>query len=530
MTGRLGSEFELPADRPVKVLFLRPPRHFWPILNESDNFLLPLGYPCLAAYLRERMASVQVEILDCCAHQVGWHSLEGELRTRQPDVLCIGELTMYYKEGFRAFRLARELLGNVLNVAGGYLYSALPDWTLESCEAVDVVVRQEGEETLRDLLETVRSGNDLSAVEGIDFRAAEGTIQTPPRALIEPLDSLPMPAYDIASVQSYSPFGNLWPRAATIQRARGCAYDCDFCSWWVQEGQQKIEGDRLVPHPHYRSKSPERMVAETELLYEQHGVRYLFWVDGTWNLDSAWLDAYCSEIIRRKYELGWWAFIRADLLLRQEEDGVLEKMVQAGLRHVLVGIERNRDDDFAIVNKQGYSADSTKEAFGLLASKYPQVFRQGTLLTGLRHDDGESIRSLLAYAHDINVDFPAFHPLMPFPGTRLWDQARDKGWIEEWDYENYDMFYPVMSTKHLTREEISHHTQWCYQNFVGRRPLRFFSRLFSIHPIRRRLHRWFLYAIGRTLLVDLWKAIKGEKRFEGFAATNKMWKPTWYDS
>ena len=39
----------------IHVLFIRPPRHFWPIINESDNFLLPLGYPTLAAYLREHL-------------------------------------------------------------------------------------------------------------------------------------------------------------------------------------------------------------------------------------------------------------------------------------------------------------------------------------------------------------------------------------------------------------------------------------------------------------------------------------------
>lgn len=513
----------------IRVLFLRPPRHFWPIINESDNFLLPLGYPCLAAYLRERLPGAEVEILDCCALQVGWKSLEAELGSRRPDVVCVGELTMYHKEGFRAFALAKKVLPDCLTVAGGYLYSALPGWSLSQCPALDVVVRHEGEETLRHLLATLRDGGDPATVPGIDCRGPAGHVQTPPRPLIEDLDSLPIPAYDIASVERYSPFGKLWPRAATIQRSRGCHYECHFCSWWVQEGQHRLEDGKLVPYRHYRTKSAARVIEETALLYEKFGVRYLFWVDGTWNLDSAWLDEYCSEIIRRDYKLGWWAFTRADLLLKQEQDGVLEKMVRAGLRHVLVGIERNTDDDFKTIEKTGYTRDVVKEAFLLLARKYPQVFRQGTILTGLRRDTAESIRSLLHYAHEINVDFPAFHPLMPFPGTRLWEEAKEKGWIEEWDYENYDMFYPVMPTVALTRQEISHHTQWCYQNFVARKPFRYLARLFSRHPIRRRLHWWFLFAIGRTLLVDLWKAIKGEKRFEGFAATNKMWKPGWYD-
>ena len=523
------SNRSLPQDRPVKVVFIRPPRHFWPIINESDNFLLPLGYPCLAAYLREHMEDVEVEILDCCVLRMGYKTLGRWLGEHRPDVVCIGELTMYGKEGFRAFRLAREVLPDVVNVAGGYLYSALPEWSLDECQEIDFVVRHEGEETLHELLEALRSGGDLTAVEGMDFRQDGGHVQTPPRLIVHDMDSLPIPAYDLAHIEKYSPFGKLWPQAVTIQRSRGCHFKCPYCSWWVQEGQHEQGQGRLVPRNAYRTKSAQRMIKETEILYEQHGVRYLFWVDGTWNLDSEWLDEYCSEIIRRGYKLGWWAFVRADLLVQQDKEGILDKMVKAGLRHVLVGIERGTDADFQAIEKAGYNRDVVKEAFTILRTKYPQVFRQGTLLTGLRHDDAKSIRGLLTYAHEINVDFPAFHPLMPFPGTTLFEEAKAKGWIEEWDYTNYDMMYPVMATDHLTRAEVAAHTTWCYRSFVSKKPLRFFSRLFSRHAIRRRLHWWFLFAIGRTLVVDLWKSLKGEKHFEGFAATNQMWKPSYYE-
>lgn len=521
----------LPKDRPVRVMFVRPPRHFWPIINESDNFLLPLGYPCLAAYLREHMQDVEVEIVDCCILHMGYKSLEEHFRRQRPDVVCIGELTMYANEGFRGFELARRVLPDAVLIAGGYVYSALPEWTLEKCPAVDFVVRHEGEETLRELLETLRMGGDVNRVLGIDFLGIGGTpVKTAPRPLIEDLDSLPIPAYDIAHLDKYSPFGKLWPRAVTVQRSRGCHYECNFCSWWVQEGQHSQAPDgSLRPHRAYRTKSAKRMIAETELLYEKFGVRYLFWVDGTWNLDSQWLDEYCSELIRRRYDLGWWAFTRVDLLLKQEKEGVLEKMVKAGLRHVLIGVERGDDGDFEKVRKAGYTTDLVREAITLLRTKYPQVFRQGTLLTGMRDDDGPAIRGLLKYAHDLNLDFPAFHPLTPFPGTPMFEHAKANGWLEEDDFNKYDMFYPVMPTKHLTREEVSQHTTWCYQNFVAKKPLRFLSRLFSPYSIRRRLHWWFLFSIGRVVLLDLWKAITGRKRFAGFAAANGMWKPSWYE-
>ncbi len=59
-----------------KVLLIRPPRYLWPFINESDNFLLPLGLPCIAAAIREKLPQVDVKIVDCPPLKIGWNSLK----------------------------------------------------------------------------------------------------------------------------------------------------------------------------------------------------------------------------------------------------------------------------------------------------------------------------------------------------------------------------------------------------------------------------------------------------------------------
>ncbi len=515
---------------PLRVLFVRPGRHYWPILNESDNFLLPLGYPALAAYLRQRMQNVAVEILDCCLEGIGWKSLPGVLAQKDPHVVCVGEKVLYGHEGLKAFRAARQACPDAVLVAGGHLYSAEPEWTLQTCPEVDYVVRFEGEETLRDLLETLREGRDVSKVQGIVYRDGDGFHHTPPRPVIEDMDSLPIPAYDLVDLSRYAPFGHLWPKAVTVQRARGCVDTCNFCSWIVQEGRPTLdENGDLQVRAGYRSKSVERMIQEIELLYEKHGIRYLFWTDATWNVDNRWLREFCTEIIRRRYKLGWWAFTRIDNLLKQEEDGTLPLMVKAGLRHVLVGVERTDRGAYDWLNKHRYSREKTIAAFHLLRDRYPEVFRQGTFITGLRSDTAEDIRGLLDLAHEADLDFAAFHPITPFPGTPLYKQAKEAGWLEEEDFDNFDMFYPVMPTEHLSREEVAHLTAMNYRDFVGHKPLRYFKRMFSPHRNRRDMHRWFALAISRTMAMQAIDALRGRRRFEGFAGVNQLWKPRWYD-
>ena len=514
----------------IKVLFIRPPRHYWPILNESDNFLLPLGYPSLAAYLRREVPEVQVEILDCCPLKIGWQSLGRELEIRRPDIVCVGEKVCYIHEAFRAFRLVKELLPDTVTIAGGHLTSHLPRWAIDNCPEIDYCVRYEGEIPLARLVEHLIGKIAMKDVPNLVCKPNGSFIETDIGANVQNLDDLPVPAYDLANLKSYSPFGLLWPRATTIQRSRGCVDTCRFCSWIAVEAKHTRQPDGSIKHrPSYRSKSVERMLHETEILYEKYGVRYLFWVDATWNVDAEWLDEYCEGILKRGYNLGWWAFTRLDQMLHQEKLGVFQKMVRTGLRHVLVGVERPAADSLGWLNKHGYGYNVAKEAFSIMRDKYPEVFRQGTFITGIRTDTAESIRNLLDYAHDVDVDFAAFHPITPFPGTPLYDDAVRSGWIEETDFAKYDMFCPIMPTEHLSRDEVAHWTTWCQQNFVAKRPLRYFKRMFSRHSIRRRLHWWFFLTIGRVMGHQAVNHLQGKEVFEGFAGVNKLWKPRWYD-
>ncbi len=517
----------------IKVLFVRPPHHYWPIINQSDNFLVPLNYPTLAAWIRKRLDFVDVEILDCCVEQVGYQSLEREIRRRRPDVVGIGEKVVYANDALRAFEVAKKAWPDVVTIAGGHIFTHEPEWALRTCKAIDYVLRFEGEVALEHFLKVAREGGgpeDMLSLCWLDGQDGPMRFTKLAPALAD-LDELPPPAFDLMPIKRYSPFGMLWPRAATIQRGRGCTDTCSFCSWIAMENKHEMD-DAGVTHdePWYRSKSVDTVLKEVDILYQQFGVRYLFWVDATWNLDDKWLNAFCDGIIERGYKLGWWAFVRYDLLPRQHRTGTLRKMVDAGLRHVLVGVERSQPSALEWLNKHRYSEDKAEEAFHLLRDHYPEVFRQGTFMTGIRSDTAEDIQRLLDFAYACDVDFAAFHPSTPFPGTPLYRQAKEMGWLEETNFSNYDMFYPVMPTEHLSRAEVAHWTTWCQANFVQKKPLRYLSRMLSPHPVRRRLHWWFAFSIGRVMAMQALNHVTGKEKFEGFAGVNKLWKPSWYES
>lgn len=513
-----------------KVLFVRPPALMWPMINESDNFLMPLGFPCVAAYLRERLPDIEYKVVDCMPHKIGWKSLYRILEDEKPDVIGFGDMICHVKDGMRVAGMAKELNPEVITVGGGHFHSQMPEYSFKEYPQLDYVVRFEGEEGMVQLISALLEGRDLDEVGNLAYRNEEGGMTTTHiLPLIEPLDSLPYPALDLMPVEMYSPFGWLWPKAFTMQLGRGCPYGCTFCCWTALEGKHTEVDGKIRTEPTYRAKSAERILEEIDRNHQEYGMDYIFWVDGSWNYSNELMEAISEGIIERGYKLGMFAFARADKLIEQHSLGILRKMVKAGFCHIITGQERAEEDDLDMIGKP-LVADALMECSHLLKREYPEIFRQGTFVTGIFNDTPEKLERIGRYSREAELDFVTFHPLQPYPGTSLWEEANRRGVIEEWDFSRYDMYYPITRSETMSREEISKHTEKLHVDFVRKNPLRFFFGFFSPHKIRRKLKWWFAFTIVRVLVIDLWLSIKGRRRFSGFASVNKSWEPDWHNS
>ncbi len=517
-----------------KIILVRPPRYLWPFVNESDNFLLPLGLPCIAAALREKFPEIKIKIIDCPPLKIGWKTLENILREENADVIGAGEEALYHHEALRLFKLAKEINPEIITIAGGHFFSwMVADGLKNSC--LDIIVRFEGEETVVELVEALKNKTDLSRIKGIAYKNNGQVIKTPLRALIGDLDKLPLPAYDLMPMGKYSPFGYLWPQSATLEHSRGCIDSCKFCSLWTFWGRQvsaDIENGELEVMPRYRSKSVERTLEEVDIVYKRYNRRYIIWADPTFNVEPEWTDEFCEGLLKRNYrDLYWWAFLRADFLLRDERSGIFKKMVKAGLVHPLIGVERACTEDLRKVGKSVYTRDLVKEVFLILKKKYPQVFRQATFITCLPFDTRESMLNLVKYAVEIDIDYPAFHPVAPVPGTYLYQEGKENNLLAEKDFKKYDWATPIMhSSTGLSNKEFAKLNMELNKRYVMYRPHWIIRGLFSRYKHKRGLYRWFFMITVKMIFLEFRETILGRKKFEGLTGFMRLRKPKWYDN
>ncbi len=506
----------------MRILLIAPPRKYWPFVSEQDNFLIPQSLPYLGAVLREN--GFDVKLLDCMPLKIGWKSLGNILKEYNPDIVGAGENhALYANEALKLFELAKEINPNTICIAGGAHFSSLIEETLRN-KAVDFIVRGEGEYTLLELVKAI-SGADkaFERVNGICYKKDGKTIMTSSRPLIDNLDELPFPAYDLLPMQKYGSSKFLYsPGGTTIHHSRGCVSSCKFCAWWLQMADEEIKDGERVLKPRWRTKSIENTINEVEILYKKYNKRCLVFVDESWNIDARWNSEFAEKLIGKKFKLKWFAFLRLDCVLRDLKNGIFDKMVKSGLTHMCIGAERCDNEWLDGVGKKFYSNSKTKECLDILNKKYPHIFKQVTFIVGVRDESKETMSRQIRFAKELKVDFPAFHPLTPVPGTQLWKEALQNDWLETKDFSDFDWATPVMPSRFLNRHEISELIYKANKEVINLRWL--IKGLFSGDEYKRNMYVWWFLVTIRLFFDALFRLLNPFKR----EVYTTLVKPKWY--
>jgi len=459
----------------MKVLFVEPPKEYWFVMGEY--LPPPLGILELAAYLESRDEDVEIEVLDCQAERLGWKELEKYIGSSNPDVVAPSALaTCNAYTVLRAVATTKKVNPNIKTVVGGQHFTAMAQESLETYPEIDLIVRGEGEKTFAKLVRELKKKASFSKIKGISFRQKDKIVHNPPQPLIENLDDLPLPGYHFVKEHMGKYHFTMMAGAknyALIEGSRGCPHKCSFCSQW-----KHWRGT-------WRKKSAKRIADEFEYCYNEFGSKFLWLTDDNFGLGNHANDL-CDEIIKRGIadDIIWFMQVRCDDIIKHQD--VLPKMQRAGNRWMLVGIESGNISTLESFHKKINPKDAER-AMKLL--KENDIFAQATLIIGERKDSAESIAELREFVNHINPDLTIFMILTPFPGTELYETAKQNRWIEDTNWANYDMTHAIMPTETLSTKEVQEEFYKCYRSFYGSTSRRL-KGLFSPNKLKRKTYRY----------------------------------------
>ncbi|HDI07809.1 MAG TPA: radical SAM protein [Candidatus Bathyarchaeota archaeon] len=478
----------------MRVLLVEPPKEVWFVMGEY--LPPPFGLLELGAYLEKHVEDVEVTVLDCQAERVDWQGLEKRIAELEPDVVASsGFATCNAYTAVRTLETAKKVNPNILTVTGGQHFTALAEESLREYPEIDVIVRGEGEVTFAELVKAFRNRKPFSEVAGISFRHKGKIYRNDDRAFIKDLDSLPFPAYHLVEHLARRYHFRMMAgskRYAIIEGSRGCPHRCVFCSQWIH-----WRGE-------WRRKTAKRIADEIEFLFNEYGMEFFWLTDDNFGLGKL-AEELCDEIIRR--DLGerimWFMQARCDDVAKNSK--LLPKLRKAGNYWILLGVESPNKRALEAF-KKGITPEDARKAVKLL--KQNDIFAQTTLIIGERSDSHKSISQLRTFVNDLDPDLAIFMILTPFPGTILYKEALKNGWIEDFNWANYDMVHAVMPTEHLSREEVQEELYKCYRSFYGSLPRRL-KGLFSKNKLKRKTYR---YLASQAVLQGFRKALSWRKK------------------
>jgi radical SAM superfamily enzyme YgiQ (UPF0313 family) len=411
----------------------------------------PFLVAVMAAYLRTR--GYRPAIIDANAENLAPDEVAGRVRDLAPllaAVIVYGSQPSASTQNMTNAGLICTTLKARTEAAvalGGLHPSALPQRTLDE-ERVDFVIQGEGFVTLELLLARLCSGSvSFREIPGLWYRDGDTVHHTLPPPLIAELDRyLPVAAWDLLPMDRYRAhnwhcFDDIEHRSpyGAIYTSLGCPYNCVFCCINAPFGG-----------PGIRYRSPERVVAEIDLLVREYGIRNLKIVDELFVLHEPHYMGIVELLIERGYDLNIWAYARVDTVKPEN----LARMRQAGITWLALGIESANPDVRDGASKRMRVHDVERVVREIQAAGIRVI---GNYIFGLPDDTPATMQETLELAMELNCEFANFYCAMAYPGSPLYDLAVQSGWQLPAAWHGYSQHaYETLPlpTGHLTAAEV----------------------------------------------------------------------------
>ena len=356
---------------------------------------------------------------------------------------------------------------------GGHV-AALPERTLRE-EKCDFVVRDEGLYGVTDLLAALRDSDspDLSGIRGLVYRENGGIRTNGAAPLVGDLEGeMPGIAWDLLPMARYRAhnwhcFGNLERQPyAALYTTLGCPYHCSFCCIQApfKSGEREIGLKEAVNS--YRFWSPDRVIAEIDLLVSRYGVRNIKFADEMFVLHPRHVLGICDRIIERGYDLNIWAYARVDTV----KDSMLEKLERAGFKWLAFGIEAANEGVLADVDKR-YRVDEVYDTVRKVKDAGINII--GNYIFGLPEDTHETMQQTLQLALDLNCEFANFYSTMAYPGSPLYQEALRQGWRlpDTWSgYSQHAVDTLPLPTRHVSAAEVLRFRDSAFHTYFSHQP------------------------------------------------------------
>jgi anaerobic magnesium-protoporphyrin IX monomethyl ester cyclase len=420
----------------------------WPHKRKDKYIEYPIYLAYTVAVLEE--AGLDPSFIDAIMDELDIASFAQRVVELDPALLVMECSTPSIRHDLETAAAVKKALPGIKVALLGSHSTFFHQEILRENPAVDAIVRGEFEITVRELARAMEQGSDWSAVEGLSYRNGEDIVVNADRPLIEDLDRIPFPARHIVKSIGYRAAIYSGEKCTAVVSSRGCPFQCTFCVW----------PNTLYGHG-FRARSATNVVNEMEEIEKKYGIDEIYFDDDTFTVDRQRVLDICRMVRERNLHLSWICQARVDTVDRE----VLQAMKEAGCHYILFGIESGSPEMLAIMKKR-ITLDKAREAIRLCNEV--GIKTQAFFLFGIPGETKETIQQSIEFAKELGASTVQFAVAIPQPGSPLYQQCVENGWLIYKDWEDFAACQAMVETPQLTREETEKARVRAYREYYFR--------------------------------------------------------------
>ncbi|HWU39432.1 MAG TPA: radical SAM protein, partial [Candidatus Acidoferrum sp.] len=369
--------------------------------------------------------------------------IRNRLARFQPDLIGATSVTLNFPAAVQALKACKEFRPEAVTVMGGPHVTFTAEETFRKFPQVDLIVKGEGEETLKELVPAIESRQDLDEIRGLAYRQNGRIVHTEERPLIENLESLPLPDRALFPLPRY-----LAMRVpASVLSSRGCPIGCAFCVGYRMMGRRG------------RFRDPLRVVDEIESACRL-GFDEICIDDDLFTRNRAHVTGICDEILRRGLMIKLYIFARVDTV----DPALLHVLRGAGCSMICFGLESGNQKVLDNAKKRT-TLEKAREAVRM--SKDAGIAPLGSFILGLPGETPQTMEDTVSFARSLDIPY-GFHLLAPFPGTQIRERPDEFGIkILSDDWSLYDADHAVTETKDLPAARVESFAKSFFSNLTA---------------------------------------------------------------
>ncbi|MFQ5464500.1 MAG: B12-binding domain-containing radical SAM protein [Thermodesulfobacteriota bacterium] len=427
----------------------------------SDVSVVDIGMTYLATYINERTEH-EANILDFTYHRRDWKEhLRRNMEAFGPDMIGISTVSMFMQYTKTIAREIKDRYGLPV-ILGGYHPTLCPDDSIAG-DDVDAICVGDGEFTLTEYMDAVEAGKSPEGIRGLWYKEDGKVRKNPLRELIQDIDALPIPNYDLWEDLDKFMFYN---GVIYFIGTRGCPFPCTYCSEFPMRD--------AVPGKHFRVRDPRAYAREMKQQWEKYGDRGMkvaHTFDPVFSINTDWVRDFSDEYIKIGLSkvLPFSCFTRADTI----DEERIKMLSAANLKIARIGIEAGNEHIRREIYEKDIPTEQYRKVFGLL-------HKHGVAVTGYNILGGpgetmDTMQETFDLVRELEVDRPIFFTYRPLPKTKGREKVTELGGkLDEENWDKIDSLHQRSNvyTGKLTPKQIVRFRRKCLFYFMSRRTLK----------------------------------------------------------